>query len=213
MPDYAYKPRLGYDIRVRPPRKDYEEPPVWASAQLRLCDAPGCPRKAGVRVAKSPRDLQTKLWFCAEHAREHNLRWNYFEGLSEGEAQAARHAGLYGDRPTWSMGRNDRARAAAKARGPAEMADAFGLFRDAARQQQAREQTPHRDGRQLPRLQAQAFKTLGLAFSAPAGEIRRRYAELVRRYHPDANGGDRSAEAQLSEVVRAHQILKKARIC
>ncbi len=210
MPDYAYKPRLGYDIRIRPPREGSKEPPVWAGAQIRLCDAAGCPHKADVRVAKSPRELQEKLWLCAEHAREHNRQWNFFEGLSETEATEARQAGFYGDRPTWSMGRNDRARASARARGPADMADAFGLFRDAAR---AQAQSPHRDGRQLPRLQAQAFKTLGLPFSAPAAEIRRRYAELVRRYHPDANGGDRSAETQLSEVVRAHQILKKARIC
>ena len=70
-----------------------------------------------------------------------------------------------------------------------------------------------REGRVLPKLQVQAFETLGLKITAPAPEIRRRYAELVRRYHPDANGGDRSAETQLSAVVRAHQILKKARIC
>ncbi|MEQ8748987.1 MAG: hypothetical protein RIC52_04345, partial [Amphiplicatus sp.] len=67
MPDYAYKPRLGYDIRIRPPREGSKEPPVWAGAQIRLCDAAGCPHKADVRVAKSPRELQEKLWLCAEH--------------------------------------------------------------------------------------------------------------------------------------------------
>lgn len=212
MPDYAYKPRHGYDIRVRPPREDIEEQPAWAGAHTRLCDAPGCPRKSAVRVAKSPRDLHQKLWLCAEHARAHNLQWNYFDGLSEREAEAARHAGFYGDRPTWSMGRNDRARAWARSRGPADFADALGLFRDAVRNPAA-DAGPMRDGRRLPRLQTQAFERLGLPVTAPAAEIRRRYAELVRRFHPDANGGDRGAESQLAEVVKAHQILKKARLC
>jgi len=65
----------------------------------------------------------------------------------------------------------------------------------------------------LTKLQTQAFVTLGLQPTAKGPDIRRRYAELLRQYHPDANGGDRSAEAQLTAVVKAHQILKKARIC
>lgn len=212
MTDYAYKPRLGYDIRVRPPRAEADEPPAWAASHTRLCDAPDCRRRAAVRVSKSPRKPSDKMWLCAEHAREHNRNWNYFDGLSESEAEAARLANIYGDRPTWAMGKNERARAAARARGPADMVDAFGLFSEAARKQ-AEATGRMRDGRQLPKLQAQAFETLGLKVTAPAGEIRRRYAELVRRFHPDANGGDRSAETQLAAVVRAHQILKKARIC
>lgn len=209
MSDYAYKPRLGYDIRVRPPSP--EDRPVWAAAQTRLCDAPGCGHRAAVRVSKDPRQPQTKIWLCGPHAQEHNRNWNFFEGLSAGEAEAARLAGLYGDRPTWSMGRNDRARTTARARGPADLFDSFGLFGD------VRRHNPNgarmRDGRPLPKLQAQAFDTLGLRTTARGPEIRRRYAELVRRYHPDANGGDRSAESQLTAVVRAHQILKKAGIC
>jgi hypothetical protein len=210
MSDYAYKPRFGYDIRVRPPVGD--EPPLWASAHTRHCDAPGCDRRAAVRVAKTPRDPQSRVWLCVQHAQEHNRNWNFFEGLSETEAEAARMAATYGDRPTWSMGKNGRAQAASRARGLGDIFDVLGLFGDAVRGR-----TPPgarmRDGRPLPRLQAQAFDTLGLRVTAPAPDIRRRYAELVRRYHPDANHGDRSAEGQLAAVVRAHQILKKAGIC
>lgn len=211
MGDYAYKPRLGFDIRIRPPREEADEPPVWAAAHTRLCDAPGCPRKAVVRLAKSPREPAAKAWLCGPHAQEHNRRWNFFDGLSETEAAAAARASLYGDRPTWSMGRNDRARAAGRARGPADLRDAFGLFGEAMRRRPG--PGPMHNGRVLPKLQAQAFQTLGLRVTAAGPEIRRRYAELVRRFHPDANGGDRSAETQLSEVVRAHQILKKAGFC
>jgi curved DNA-binding protein CbpA len=41
--------------------------------------------------------------------------------------------------------------------------------------------------------------------------LRRRYSELVRRYHPDRNGGDRSFENRLGEVLDAYQTLKSAR--
>ena len=108
------------------------------------------------------------------------------------------------------MGKNDRARAAANARGAADMDDTFGIFgKDAKVQTETRGQ--HREGKRLTKLQVNAFDTLALPYAASSSEIRRRYAELLRRFHPDSNDGDRGAEEQLSEVVKAHTILKKAR--
>lgn len=207
---YSYRPRHGYDIRVKPPREG-AEPPVWARQNTRLCDREGCEKKAAVRASKSPRETQAKVWLCEEHARAHNAQWNFFDGLSETEAEAARLANIYGDRPTWKMGKNERARSSARARGPADLRDAFGIFSEAVKTAQAH--APLRNGRPVSKLQEKAFATLELSVSAEAGEIRRRYAELLRRFHPDANGGDRSAETQLQEVVRAHHILKKAGFC
>jgi hypothetical protein len=165
-----------------------------------------------VRAAKSPREPHQKVWLCEEHARAHNAQWNYFDGLTPAEAEAARLANIYGDRPTWKMGKNERARAAAKARGPADLRDAHGIFSEAVKAA-ASARPATRNGRPVSKLQEKAFATLDLAVTAEAGDIRKRYAELLRRFHPDANGGDRSAETQLQEVVRAHHILKKAGFC
>jgi len=208
----SYKPRHGFDIRVKPPKNEAEEPPRWAREHTRLCDAEGCEKKAAVRVSKSPRETQEKLWLCSAHAREHNSKWNFFDGMSPKEAEAARLANIYGDRPTWKMGKNDRASAAARARGPADMKDSLGVFAEAVRNQ-TKTSSPMRNGRPVSKLQAKAFKTLDLKVSAESGAIRRRYAELLRRFYPDSNGGDRSAETQLQEVVKAHQILKRAGFC
>jgi hypothetical protein len=209
---FSYRPRFGYDIRVRPPVGDAGEAPVWARAYTRACDREGCAKKAVVRAAKSPRETQEKIWLCAEHARLHNAQWNYFDGLSAAEAEAARLANIYGDRPTWAMGKNDRARTAARARGPADLRDAYGIFSEAVKAAAAA-RPAMRNGRPLSKLQEKAFLSLDLSPTAEAGDIRRRYAELLRRFHPDVNGGDRSAETQLQEVVRAHHILKKAGFC
>jgi DnaJ-class molecular chaperone len=42
--------------------------------------------------------------------------------------------------------------------------------------------------------------------------IRRRYTELLKRCHPDANGGDRSAEHKLQRVIKAFRTLQKAKL-
>lgn len=208
MPRDDYKPRLGFDIRVKPPGRA-PKAAAWAEPKDAPCSAPGCAEKAACSLPKSPREPRERIWLCLDHARDHNRSWNYFDGLSDDEAKKVREASQYGDRPTWSMGRNERARAAAKARGPADLEDSFGMFgREAAVQTETRGH--FRGGKRLTRLQIGAFETLALPFEAPASDIRRRYAELLRRFHPDANGGDRSAEQQLQDVVKAHQILKKA---
>ncbi|WP_428409548.1 J domain-containing protein [Hyphococcus sp.] len=212
MPRENYKPRLGFDIRVKPPGRQKKTASAAQSGEdpaTHDCVAPDCESKAACSLPKSPREPRERIWLCMEHAREHNRSWNYFDGLSEDEAKKVREASQYGDRPTWSMGKNDRARAAANARGPADMHDSFGVFGKEAKVQ-ADTRGQYRGGKRLTKLQINAFETMALPFDAPAGDIRRRYAELVRRFHPDSNGGDRSAEQQLSEVVKAHQILKKA---
>ena len=54
------------------------------------------------------------------------------------------------------------------------------------------------------------LKVLGLAADADRSALRKRYSELVRKYHPDRNGGDRSHEAMLQRVIAAYQQLRQA---
>ena len=54
---------------------------------------------------------------------------------------------------------------------------------------------------------------MGLAAGASAEEIKTRYKELVKKYHPDANGGDRGSEERFTSVVQAYQLLKQAGFC
>jgi curved DNA-binding protein CbpA len=54
------------------------------------------------------------------------------------------------------------------------------------------------------------LSVLGLGGDADRNQLRKRYSGLVRRYHPDKNGGDRSHERRLGEVIEAYQLLRKA---
>lgn len=58
------------------------------------------------------------------------------------------------------------------------------------------------------REEAAALETMGLGPDTDRRRLRRRYSELVRRYHPDRNGGDRRHEAKLGRVVAAYQLLR-----
>ncbi|MEM9840636.1 MAG: J domain-containing protein [Pseudomonadota bacterium] len=211
--DYSYKPRHGFDIRVKPTKGSKTSRKSWAKTEKRVCDIEGCNNPAEVRAPKSPEAMNEFLWLCTGCARQHNKNWNFFEGKTDAQAAAMRDAARYGDRPTWKMSKNGRAAAAAKAGmdGFAEIDDAVG---GATRMDsEAAPDGVYREGRRLTRLQLQAFRTMNLRANASKGDVRKRYAELVKRFHPDSNEGDRSAEEQLQEVIKAHQILKKAGFC
>jgi len=60
------------------------------------------------------------------------------------------------------------------------------------------------------RIERDALNAMGLGLETDRHGLRRRYSELVRRYHPDRNGGDRRHEGKLQRVVEAYQLLRKA---
>jgi curved DNA-binding protein CbpA len=53
-----------------------------------------------------------------------------------------------------------------------------------------------------------AMDTLHLPHNSTLIEIKARYKELVKRFHPDANGGDRGAEERLKQVIKAYGVLR-----
>ena len=113
-----------------------------------------------------------------------------------------------GHRPTWSFrnGRLDRYSAAMRGFRAGRAADPFAMFGFGGDQGRA----PRSTRRRLTRLQSLALETMSLDENADGAAIRARYAELVKRWHPDANGGDRGAEANLQRVLKAYQTLKAA---
>lgn len=64
------------------------------------------------------------------------------------------------------------------------------------------------DGRPVSPEERRALDALGLSIDADRKALRSRYSQLVRRYHPDRNGGDRSLEGKLQAVVEAYNLLK-----
>ena len=71
---------------------------------------------------------------------------------------------------------------------------------------------PEEPRRQLRNLERRSFAALDLEGTESAAEIKTRYKDLVKRLHPDANGGDRSSEDKLREIIRAYNYLRSAKL-
>ena len=173
----------------------------------RTCAQPGCaepgefraPPPAGSVAGDRPPAFR---WLCLDHVRAFNARYNFFDGMTADQIHQAQH-------PLHGWDRETRAFATAGDRPPrwADFTDPleaiqgrFGRTRPAVR----------RDGRALTPGDRKALAALDLGVDATLREVRARYSELVRRFHPDRNGGDRSHEARLQQVVEAWQLLRKS---
>ena len=176
----------------------------------RACDQPGCDA-AGEFRAPPPEGVGPRgegppafRWFCLDHVRAFNARYNFFDGMSADEIHEAQ-------RPYAGWERESRAFAQAGTgdRGPrwADFSDPL----DAIAARYRRTHAPERpDGKPLSGQDRESLRVLGLAADADRSALRRRYSELVRRYHPDRNGGDRGHEDALREVIAAYQQLRQA---
>lgn len=171
------------------------------------CAAPGCEHqgefKAPLRASSfdGPGEWQ---WLCLDHVREHNARYNYFSGMSPDEIEAAQSPTAGWDRATraFAQAGADPAPPWSNFRDPLEaIAGRFGTrLREQAQPQRAR----------FSGAEQRALHVLGLGSDIDLHAVRKRYSELVRRYHPDRNGGDRRHEGKLGQVLEAWQVLKTA---
>jgi len=190
--------RFKSDIRIKP---DAPAKQKKAAAATRPCGITGCDANGECRVPSSRDNLSDYVWLCTAHARAHNESWDYFKGMGDEAIEKFREEAMLGHRPTWPLGK--RAARARMGQGPLEFQDRYAVLGDGEETQQ-----PRRPERQLTRLQVMAMDTLQLAHNATLLEIKARYKELVKRFHPDANGGDRGAEERLKQVIKAYGVLR-----
>lgn len=196
-----YRPKLGYDIRINP------DPPKRPAPKAQRCGTPGCAENAEWRVPKSREHMDERIWLCRQHLRAHNENWNYFAGMSEDQIQRHLIEAIIGHRPTWPLGR--RAAGTPGARNAAEppswryrYEDGFAVFEEAA-------EPAKRPARpRLTKAQLDALTLLNLEETATLQEVKARYKELVKRFHPDANGGNRGTEERLRQVIKAYGHLR-----
>lgn len=178
------------------------------SGAHRGCAAPGCSepgefRAPGERPAgfDGPGDYR---WFCLDHVREFNAGYDWFEGMSADEILRAQS-------PVHGWERATRAFSpTAGVDAPPRWADFADPLEAISARARARMPAQRADGRPVTPEQRRALEAMGLPLDADRHALRKRYSELVRRWHPDRNGGDRSFEARLQGVVEAYQLLRKS---
>ena len=168
------------------------------------CAVPGCRVPGEFKAPLQPSSFDgpgSWRFLCLDHVREHNAKYNFFDGMSAEQISEAQT-------PFGGWDRSTRAFAAAGSDPP----PAWGNFADpleAISGRFGKARAPEWPSR-FARTEQRALSVLGLGEDSDRHALRQRYSLLVRRYHPDKNGGDRSHERQLGEVIEAYQLLRRS---
>jgi DnaJ-domain-containing protein 1 len=212
------RPPFEFDISVAADKKRRARGRGMSGAvesSSRVCSKAGCNRPGKYRAPKSPEVLDEFWWFCLDHVREYNLKWNFFEGQSQEELERQFAADRVWERRTrpFAAASDDRQpHSDGKAwqrfgfDDPLELLGSKGTLNPGA----PRGETT-RPQRRLPPTERRALEILEAQDSQTKSEIRKQYKALVKDLHPDMNGGRRDDEARLAEVVWAWEQIKASR--
>ena len=201
---------FGFDISVSTDKKKRSRGRRGMSGAFetstRVCEHPDCEEHGQYRAPKSPDDLDEFYWFCKEHVREYNLKWNFFHGTTEEEFSEQIDKDRVWDRPTKPFGKKG---GEAKAWQRLGVDDPHQILGENATRNPGKSITG--GTRKLPPTERRALEILEAKDHWTKAEIRKSYKGLIKVLHPDMNGGDRGHEDQLSEVVWAWDQIKVSR--
>jgi len=172
-----------------PPRRKKSADPAPSGHN---CAWAGCAEAGDYKAPKSRHAPGQYQWFCLEHVKAFNQNWNYFEGMNEDQIYAFQKDATLGHRPTWKSGVH-----------PGEKLEAaFQRFMhgEAAASVMVAPIKPK---------DKQALALLDLEHPSDKKAIKARYRAMVKKHHPDVNGGDEKAEAAFKRIVQAYEHLLK----
>ncbi len=200
---------FGFDISVSADKKKRTRGKRGMSGAFetstRECEHAGCTEAGQYRAPKSPDSLDDFFWFCKDHVREYNLKWNFFNGATEDELNEQIDKDRVWDRPTKpfrKIGDEQRAWSRLGVDDPHQVLGANATM------------NPGKSitgSRKLPPTERKAIDILEAKDHWTKAEVRKQYKSLIKVLHPDMNGGDRSQEEQLQEVVWAWDQIKESR--
>ena len=166
---------------------------------VRKCDKPGCHKEGEFRAPKSRNNLKSYYWFCQEHAAEYNKNWDYFRGLTAKEIERLVDSALLGERPTWNL----HLASYMKQKIWQKLRDDIGIENDfeynSAPAQNPKDKALH-----------EAYAVLQLAPNTDWPTVKKRYKELVKKYHPDIQTtlSKDAANEKIKEINVAYSFLK-----
>jgi hypothetical protein len=170
----------------------------------RVCEHEGCDKPGKYRAPKSPDRMDEYYWFCMEHVRAYNLNWNAFAAAAEQDLAAQMASDKVWNRDTKPFRRSVEEQAWARL----GISDAHEVLGQNATRNPGRATT---GTRKLPPTERKAIEILDVRDTATKTEVRKAYKALIKVLHPDMNGGDRSDEERLQEVVWAWDQIKDSR--
>lgn len=150
------------------------------------------------KAPRSRTSLHDYDWYCLDHIRAHNQKWDFFNGMGRPEIEAFMKDAVTGHRPTWK--REDHI-----ANYYEQLHDALNDFLGAPRGAGK----PKKPEIALNSKLREALAAFNIEYPYSEQELKICYRGLVKKFHPDANKGNKNAEEKFKEITTAYLLLRE----
>ena len=172
-----------------------------SNTDMHQCEWPGCREDGPHRAPRSSKEFNKFRWFCKVHAAHYNKAWNFFADMTDDEVEAiVRHDTVW-NRPSWPIGTRPVINAFMRG----HFTDPFGAFE--GHKSEEEHNSDETRGVGLATSVHPALAVFDLEIPVQASDVKRRYKELVKRHHPDAQGAAKNSDDRIKEINHAYTVI------
>lgn len=173
-----------------------------------ICAHPHCDKEGTFPAPRDPKDIFSRQYFCEEHIKEFNKRWDGLKGMSDDDIFSMQTKATW-ERPTWAFGIHSKSAMAANFAFQ-NSDDLYAFFK----QRQKREfldSLKYGGGKErstdLPPDVKEACSILSIDLPIEPTKLKKTYLSLMKKHHPDKNAGSKNAEEHVKRINVAYQIV------
>jgi len=165
--------------------------------KIRLCQEKDCLNEGEYVAPKSP-NSQEKYFFCLEHVKIYNKRWNYFAGKSQKQIYDFQKNDFFEGKPTkpFSYGYGSKIKFEFE----------YGLNNEKIKFKKKNKSYFSNKNKSNSKVQ-KALKIFSLSDDFSEKILKKRYKELVKKYHPDLNRSFLNKDSKIKEINNAYNFL------
>ena len=163
-----------------------------------ICEWENCKEFGKYKAPLEKDNIKNFQWLCEVHIKLFNKSWNYFEGMSQDQIENFLKSDLTWHRPTQKFGSQDNF---FNILWNNALSDKFNFFK-----QDKTFNSTH--NKKLTEKDKDAFRIMGLEFSSDWSIVQKKFKTLVKKFHPDRNGGNKELENKLKKITLAYSHLK-----
>ena len=176
---------------------------------MNKCAWPNCKNEGTFAAPKSTKDIYDRQYFCQEHIKEFNKRWNGLDGMTEDDIFSMQTKSTW-ERPTRRFGIHGvSAQTAQFTFSNAE--DLFRFFKQRQKEESIKKAygfEEQKDEENLPPDIKEACSILGIALPIEFTHLKKKYLSLMKKHHPDLNKGSKKEEDHVKKINVAFQIIQ-----
>ena len=168
-----------------------------SNQKIRLCQEKDCLNEGEYEAPKSPHSNE-KYFFCLKHIKIYNKRWNYFAGKSQKQIYDFQRNDSFEGRPTrpFSYGHGSKIKFEFE----------FSLDHEKLKFKRKNKSFFSKNKNNDSKVQ-KALKIFSLNFDFSEKILKKRYKELVKKYHPDLNKSFLNKDSKIKEINNAYNFL------